>query len=65
MLYIAKIKYKTLIQWSNIKDMNIIELLKERQDLQKALENNIITTNEYCSFYHSLSMRIKKINNNN
>lgn len=36
-------------------------LINERNDLQRALKEKHITTNEYCSFYHSLSQQIKKL----
>ena len=38
------------------------KLIKEREELTKALKNGDITTNEYQSFYYSYSQRIKKLN---
>lgn len=38
------------------------QLEQELKDLQKARKNNLVTVNEYCSAYHAISQRIKKLN---
>ena len=39
---------------------NLEKLEKELRDLQVALKNKDISVNEYSSFYHSVSQKIKK-----
>ena len=36
------------------------ELIRERDQLARALKDGYITTNEYQSFYHNLSEQIKE-----
>jgi hypothetical protein len=38
------------------------QLQQELKDLQKARANNLVTVGEYCSLYHAISQRIKKLN---
>lgn len=37
------------------------QLIKEREDLAKALKAGLITTNEYQDFYYAISQKIKKL----
>lgn len=37
------------------------QLEQELKDLQKARQNNLVTVSEYCSLYHAISQRIKKL----
>ena len=38
------------------------QLQKELTDLQEARKNNLVTVSEYCSLYHAISQKIKKLN---
>ena len=41
--------------------MKTSELKKELESLKKALKENRISVNDYCSMYYSISHRIKKL----
>lgn len=52
-------KTKTM---ENSTQTQIQKLEQELKDLQKALQNNLISVNYYCNFYYAISQKIKKIN---
>lgn len=38
------------------------QLEQDLKDLQKARKNNLVSADEYCSIYYSISQQIKKLN---
>jgi hypothetical protein len=39
------------------------EIEKKIEDLKRALKNNLISVNDYCTMFHALHQQLKKLNN--
>lgn len=52
---------KNTFKNTDMKVLKIKELQKVLKDLPKALENKLVTTNEYCDTYYQVSQQIKKL----
>jgi len=46
-----------------MKNLEIQKIENEMKDLHSAMKSKLLSVNDYCTMYHSLAQKIKKINN--